>query len=471
MKSLKIKLMSIISIFVLALSMLIIGVWAVGETQCINLSGNVDFTISEGLLYIKDIRMKDADDTINQGTTIDNFIPGFVQSNFQLNLGSFNATSNFDLVIDVVNTSTTIYEVNTNYDITNASVNVSGRIEGDGVPLAEVATADISGQIILNVTITSAGTVSIDQVDISLTEHTPIVYDYFTFSVNSDNKTVTLTDYDSSLSDSTDIVIPSKVSQNSSGQWIEGSTYIVTAIANRNYNTGVFYNSDEIISVELPSTLQIIGDYAFNNCSGLTSITFPSSLTSIGKYAFCLCSELTGELDLSGCKSLIDIGEAAFDRCNGITNVNLSGCTSLTSIGYRAFYACIGPAGEGKLDISGCTSLISIGEQAFYYCDGLISVDLRGCTSLTSIGNSTFSSCSVLTNVDLSGCTSLTSIGRGAFGFCVSLNTVTFPNTTGWYVTTSSTEASVTDVDVTAPEVNADNLSRYYYDYYWKRNV
>ena len=45
MKSLKVKLVSIVSAFVLALSMLIIGVWAVGEAQHINLSGSVNFTI------------------------------------------------------------------------------------------------------------------------------------------------------------------------------------------------------------------------------------------------------------------------------------------------------------------------------------------------------------------------------------------------------------------------------------------
>ena len=117
-------------------------------------------------------------------------MPGFVQSDFQLNLGSFDATTNFDLVIDIVNTSTTIYEVNTN--ITNGSVSISGRIEGDGVPIVDVATADISGQIILSVTVTLAGQIILDQVDIPLTEYIPIVYDYFTFVINDDNQTVTI---------------------------------------------------------------------------------------------------------------------------------------------------------------------------------------------------------------------------------------------------------------------------------------
>ena len=55
-----------------------------------------------------------------------------------------------------------------------------------------MATADISGQIILSVTVTLAGQIILDQVDIPLTEYIPIVYDYFTFVINDDNQTVTI---------------------------------------------------------------------------------------------------------------------------------------------------------------------------------------------------------------------------------------------------------------------------------------
>ena len=64
-------------------------------------------------------------------------------------------------MIDVVNTTETTYQVNTTYNVTNGTITASGKIEGDGVPLAQVATADISGQIILNVEISVIGTVDI----------------------------------------------------------------------------------------------------------------------------------------------------------------------------------------------------------------------------------------------------------------------------------------------------------------------
>ena len=490
MKSLKVKLFSILSMFVIALAMLIIGVWAVGETQHINLSGNVDFTITDGNLYIKDIRMKDANDA-GQGTTISNFIPGFIDSSFDLKLGTINADASFTLIIDVVNTSPTTYDASTNSTLPNGSISVSGRIEGDDVPLAEVATADISGQVTLAITQTSSGPIDLNLIDIILTEYIPLVYDYFTFEVNYDGKTVTLTDYNKNLSDSTDVVIPSTVSQNSSGEWIEGNTYTVTAIASASSTSnGVFYDSG-ITSVTFPSSLTSIGNSAFSGCSGLTgelNLGGCTSLTSIGKYAFQSCSGLIGELNLGECTGLTSIGDRAFDDCSGLTGT-VTIPASVTEIGINPFTDCSNLEGivvedgnseyyiEGNCLIENSTkTLITgfnnstipsdikiIGDYAFYLCSGLTSITLpssltsigrfafdacRGltgelnlgeCTSLTSIGISAFQACRGLTSVDLSGCTNLTSIGWFAFSGCdgltgeLNLGECTSLTSIGWY--------------------------------------
>ncbi len=70
----------------------------------------------------------------------------------------------------------------------------------------------------------------------------------------------------------------------------------------------------------------------------------------------------------------------------------------------------------------------SIGRNAFNGCSGLTSVDLSGCTSLTSIGYNAFRDCSGLTSVDLSGCTSLTSIEDYAFNGCSGLTSISLPS-------------------------------------------
>ena len=351
-----------------------------------------------------------------------------------------------------------------------------------------MSTADISGQIILNVTITSAGIVDLDQVDIPLTEYIPQVYDYFTFEVNDDGKTVTLTDYDSSLSDSTDVVIPSTVSQNSSGEWIEGNTYTVTAIDNNatSSSNSIFRNSG-ITSINLPSTLLSIGNYAFYECSGLTSVDLNgcTNLTSIGYYAFNGCDGLTS-VDLSGCTSLTSIGSFAFSDCSGLTGT-VTIPASVTSIGSNPFSGCSNLEGivveggnseyyikgnclienstktlitgfnnstipsdikiignsafrdcSGLTSISLPSSLTSIGIQAFYRCSGLTGeLNLGECTSLTSIGDWAFEGCRGLTSISLPS--SLTSIGNFAFRYCSNLTEVIIDSE---YVYTKATSAS-----------------------------
>ena len=173
MKSLKVKLVSIVSAFILALSLLIVGVWAVGEAQHINLSGSVNFTISDDTLYIKDIRVRDTGDLTGQGTTIDNFLPGFVNGDIDLDLGERTADTSFTLLFDVINTTTTEYKASTASTIVNATLSVSGIIAGDGIAPSEITNSTpISGTIVMTVTVQSAGTVSLDGIVIDIEENT-----------------------------------------------------------------------------------------------------------------------------------------------------------------------------------------------------------------------------------------------------------------------------------------------------------
>ena len=173
MKSLKVKLVSIVSAFILALSLLIVGVWAVGEAKHINLSGSVNFTISDNTLYIKDIRVRDEGDLTGQGTTIDNFLPGFVNGDIDLDLGERTADTSFTLLFDVINTTTTEYKASTSSIIPNATLSVSGIIAGDGIAPSEITNSTpISGTIVMTVTVQSAGVVSLDGIVIDIEENT-----------------------------------------------------------------------------------------------------------------------------------------------------------------------------------------------------------------------------------------------------------------------------------------------------------
>lgn len=57
-------------------------------------------------------------------------------------------------------------------------------------------------------------------------------------------------------------------------------------------------------SIELPQTLESIGEWAFHNCNKLEKITIPANVKSIGKWAFCGCRNLK-EITILGEKTVI----------------------------------------------------------------------------------------------------------------------------------------------------------------------
>ena len=197
-----------------------------------------------------------------------------------------------------------------------------------------------------------------------------------------------------------------------------------------------FYGCSGLISVTIPSSVTSIGGYAFMDCSGLTSVTIPSSVTSIGEGAFCGCSGLTSVTIPS---SVTSIGECVFSGCSGLTSVTIP--SSVTSIEKYAFDGCCGltsvtipacvtrlsrtfpDASEKIQKVVICEGVTSIGDRAFMDCSGLTSVTIP--SSVTSIGGYAFDGCCGLTSVTIPS--SVTSIGKCAFYGCSGLTSVTIP--------------------------------------------
>ena len=214
---------------------------------------------------------------------------------------------------------------------------------------------------------------------------------------------------------------------------------------------GIYYNS-----VNCYTSDDVIGNYAFSDCSGLTSLILPSNVTSIGYSAFygCICltsltlpSSVTsiGSSAFEGCRSLTSlilpssvtsIGSSAFSGCSGLTSLTLP--SSVTSIGWATFSGCICltsltlPSSVTSIDgraFYGCSSLFgltlpssvtSIGSSAFEACYGLFSLTLP--SSVTEIGESAFRGCSSLASLTLPS--SVTSIGKSAFEGCSGLTSI-----------------------------------------------
>ena len=198
-----------------------------------------------------------------------------------------------------------------------------------------------------------------------------------------------------------------------------------------------FYNCKKLPSIALPATLRSIGYCAFQNCSSITKIDIPSSVETIGYQAF----ERTSISKLFVPKSVISIGRGIVMHCNNLETIEVEegnsvydsrynsnailkgntlvvGCKNsniiegLTDIGESAFQSC-----EGLKSITLPNTILTIGANAFSYCENLVSVNLS--TSLTEIGHDAFYNCKKLTSIELP--LSLNKIDNYAFQNCTKL--------------------------------------------------
>ena len=146
----------------------------------------------------------------------------------------------------------------------------------------------------------------------------------YTYRVNEDANTITLTGLANVYNVIEDPNIPSTVN---------GKT--LTAI-----DTDVFCTNPTIITgnLTLPNSLKTLGNSVFEGCINLTgNLTLPNKIMSIGDNAFDGCSGFTGSLTIPN--SVTSIGDNAFNGCSGLTD-SLTIPSSVTYIGYYAFDGC-----------------------------------------------------------------------------------------------------------------------------------
>ena len=199
----------------------------------------------------------------------------------------------------------------------------------------------------------------------------------------------------------------------------------------------VFYQCENLSSIEIPKTVIKIGDYAFYDCKSLTSIDIPNDVAEIGDYAFSNCTNL---VSIGMPNSVTKIGSSTFSYCKSLTSIDIPngvteiesatflGCTSLASInlpesitmiGSYAFERC---SNLTSIDIP--NSVTGIENDAFAYCTSLTSVNIPN--SVTKIEFAVFSDCTNLTSVNIPN--SITKIEYAVFSGCTSLTSVNIPN-------------------------------------------
>ena len=120
---------------------------------------------------------------------------------------------------------------------------------------------------------------------------------------------------------------------------IEGSIFSYSSLTSVTIPKGItsikdsaFRGCGALTSIDIPDSVDFIGDYAFSE-SGLTELTIPGSVKTIGKGAFSSCYSLT-ELTISD--GVATIGDEAFYYCDGVDSVTIP--DSVKTIGSDAFY-------------------------------------------------------------------------------------------------------------------------------------
>lgn len=223
------------------------------------------------------------------------------------------------------------------------------------------------------------------------------------------------------------IEIPSTINVSvSSFNHFNKLTTIVVAPDHPNLSSekGILYNKDksEIIRVpigykgkfKLPNSVKKIGQRAFEKCKGLTDIEFTSNVTEIGNYAFEDCKGLTNLVIPSNISS---VGSRAFSRCSGLTNVEIQTPTNV-KFGSSVFSYC-----KKLKSFKIPTHITKLPDGFFAGCSSFENFEIP--SYITSIGNNAFSSCSGMTYVIIPK--SVTAIGNGAFSSCTGLTNIIIP--------------------------------------------
>lgn len=174
--------------------------------------------------------------------------------------------------------------------------------------------------------------------------------------------------------------------------------------------SGIFSGCSKLKTVQLPSSIKVIEDYAFAEWDGLETLTIPASAETIGVNGL-----------FNGCSSLKSVSFPTPPSVIG--DYFFSGCASLetvpdwdiSKIGKRAFSGCL------SLEEIPMDNVMEIGEGAFARC-GIKSVRLPD--SMEVVPDYLFSQCPKLESVDFNNARV---IGSHAFYLCGALAKITIP--------------------------------------------
>ena len=188
--SLKMKLVSALAMMFLMVGVLIVGV--LGATQqTLTMTGNVQFNIADKSLYVKQVRIKQ--DNNSEPQIVTDFMPGYINGEFDMNIGDFtgvnsNTLGSFALYFDIINATDIQWAISKvtlseQLQTENVSVSYSGIVEtndivekdGDGFKIFDPAAKEKDGTLVLTITAPNSESIDLSGITITINEYVPPV--------------------------------------------------------------------------------------------------------------------------------------------------------------------------------------------------------------------------------------------------------------------------------------------------------
>lgn len=175
------------------------------------------------------------------------------------------------------------------------------------------------------------------------------------------------------------------------------------------------FKNTTLKEAHIPSSVRVIGEYAFAYTSNLEYVDIPDSVRKFGVGAFWS----SGLKQLKLPEKIVEWANAVFGECN-----NLGGTIKIPDgvedIPFRAFFKT-----KIKKVILG-EDIISIDRDAFRFVDSLEVVDFSRCVDLRQISEGSFASCSNLKRLELPDTVGY--VGECSIAYCDNLEELVLPN-------------------------------------------
>lgn len=148
--------------------------------------------------------------------------------------------------------------------------------------------------------------------------------------------------------------------------------------------SGAFHDRSEMTSIDLPDTIEMIGDYAFSKCNNLSEIRLPKNLTYIGDHSFLGATKLE---NIIGGDLVTHIGNSAFYKTKwlekqenfaviGKTLYRYKGCSREVILPKEVTYIASYAFADSTIAKIKAVHSVFLGEGVFYRCKNLCGVDI-----------------------------------------------------------------------------------------------